>query len=58
MEVYPIIVVPVVLEGMEILPPPCIDMGFCMLTTLIMDVMLPTVVIEGIDVCGPRIKGL
>ena len=36
-----------VLEGMEIVPPPCKNMGVCMLATLMVDAMLPAVVIEG-----------
>ena len=43
---------------MEIVPPPCIDMGDYMLATLMVHAMLPVVVIEGIDVCGPRLEGL
>ena len=58
MEVDPNIVVLGVLEGMEIVPPPCTYMGVCMLETLVVDVMLPAVVIEGIDVCGPGLEGL
>jgi len=45
-------------EGMEIVPPPCTDMGVCILAALMVDVMLPAVVIEGINVCGPRLEGL
>ena len=47
-----------VLEGMEIVPPPHIDMGVCILATLIVDGMLPAVVIEGMFVCGPGLEGL
>jgi len=43
---------------MEIVPPPCTDMGVCMLTTLVVDAMLTTVVIKAIDVCGPWLEGL
>ena len=45
-------------EGMEIVPLPCTHMGFCILAALVVDAMLPAVVIEGIDVCKPRLKGL
>jgi len=58
MEVETNIVVLGVLQGMEIVPPPCIDMGVYMLVTLVVDVVLPTVVIKVIDVCGPGLKGL
>jgi len=58
MEVDPNIDVLGLLERMEIVPPHRIDMGVCMLGVAIMDAMLPIVVIEGIDVCGPRLKGL
>ena len=58
MEVDPNIDVLGVLEGMEIVPPSCTDMGVSMLATLIVDAMLPVVVIEEIDVCGPMLEGL
>ena len=47
-----------VLEGMEIVPHPYMDMGVCMLATVVVDAMLPVVDIEGIDVCGPGLEGL
>ena len=47
-----------VLEGMEIVPPPCKYMGVFMLATLIMDAMLLAVVIEGKDQFKPRLEGL
>ncbi len=58
MEVDPNIVVLGVTEGMEIVPPPCIDMGFFMLVALVVDAMLPAVVIKGIDLCKPGLEGL
>ena len=33
-------------EGMEIVPPPCTDMGVCIVVALV-EAMLPVVVIEG-----------
>ncbi len=45
-------------EGMEIVPPPCNDIGVCTLAALVVDAMLVEVVIEGIDVCGPGLEGL
>lgn len=45
-------------EGMEMVPPPCIDIGVCILIVLVVDAMLPEVVIEGMCVCGPRLEGL
>ncbi len=33
-------------EGMEIVPPPCTDMGVCAVVALV-EAMLPVVVIEG-----------
>ena len=33
-------------EGMEIVPPPCIDLGVCTVVALV-EAMLPVVVIEG-----------
>ena len=32
-------------EGMEIVPPPCIDVGVCMVVALVVEAMLPVVVI-------------
>jgi len=58
MEVDPNIVVLGVIEGMEIVPPPCIDMRVYTLPTLIVDAMLPVVVIEGIDLCKLGLEGL
>ena len=34
-------------EGMEIIPPPCTDVGVCMVVALVVEAMLPVVVIEG-----------
>lgn len=58
MEVDPNMAVLGVIEGMEIVPTPCTDMGVYMLTTLVVDAMLLAVVIEGIDGCKPGTKGL
>ena len=45
-------------EGMAIVPPPCTNMGVCILVALMVDAMLPSMVIEGIGVCGLRLEGL
>jgi len=58
MEVDPNIVVLGVIEGDGNSSSPCTDMGVYILTTLVIDAMLLAVVIEGIDVCKPRLKGL
>ncbi len=34
-------------EGMEIVPPPCTDVGVYMVVALMVEAMLPVVVIEG-----------
>jgi len=34
-------------EGMEIVPPPCTDVGVCIVVALAVEAMLPTVVING-----------
>ena len=34
-------------EGMEIVPPPCTDVGVCIVVALVVEVMLPVVVIDG-----------
>jgi len=49
MEVEPKIVVLGVIEGIEIIPPPCTEKGICSLVALIVESMLPTVAIEGKD---------
>jgi len=49
MEVEPNIAVLGVIEGVEIVPSPCTNMGVCILIVFFMDVMLTAVVIEGID---------
>ena len=46
MEVEPNIEVLGVTEGMEIIPPPCMDTRVCILVVLMVDVVLPTVVSE------------
>ena len=58
MEVNPNIVVLGVIEWMEIVPPPCTNMGVCTLSTLVVDAMLPAVVIEGIDGCKLGLEGI
>lgn len=47
MEVKPNIVVLGVMEGMEIIPPPCTDKGVFILVALMVEAMLLAVVIEG-----------
>ena len=34
-------------EGMEIVPPPCTNVGVCVFVALVVESMLPVVVIEG-----------
>ncbi|WP_314964121.1 hypothetical protein, partial [Bradyrhizobium cosmicum] len=34
-------------EEMEMVPPPCIDVGVCIVATLVIEAMLPVVVIDG-----------
>ena len=34
-------------EQMEIVPPPCIDIGVCTVVALVIEAMLPVVVIDG-----------
>ncbi len=34
-------------EGMEIVPPPCTDIGVCTVVALVVEAMLPVVVIDG-----------
>ena len=45
-------------EGMERVPPPCTDIGVCILVALVVGAMLPVVVILGMYVCGPALEGL
>lgn len=46
-DVEPNIAVLGVIEGMEIVPPPCTEKGVCIIVALIVETMLPAVVIEG-----------
>ena len=34
-------------EEMEIIPPPCTDVGVCIVVALVVEAMLPVVVIDG-----------
>jgi len=34
-------------EGMEIVPPPCIDVGVCIVVAIVVEAMIPVVVIDG-----------
>ena len=47
-----------VTEGMEIVPPPCTNMGVCMPAALVIDAMFLVVVIVGINVCKFGLEGL